>query len=450
MNRRPLKFLSLVILSFLMVGILPLSILPVYALDEPFENSGFESGLTGWSLSDAGSISVQTAVNITTGDIYEWDIIPYNNLHMAQLIPNTSVNETQMYEDLLMNDASINYIESNYNITNTAYIFKDIDMAANQSFSMAWHYLATDYDPFNDASFCSFVKVDDETALPIITTSNSVLSQVSLLGATVASMANYTTGDYGSTGWQTVSFKATQAGTYRIGFAVFNEDDTALSPYLFVDDKVGTTFKNDEPFGAVDPDEDAPEPPGEVIDEEEEPVKKSKAPGRHEVVTLLTNPLDPSGVRTVNLNYYLASPEIWHTDVKNLTVWLETEIFDLAMAQKKAKLTAGLMLLRDYNIRLMMKIVYKDGRVEVKEVDNADIKRNIPVMIPIGDWASIPDLGVVYIDTNGNTANLPVNRVTMDGIEYLQFENNHFSEYGIVSGAKEVTPTMVPGAQRGN
>jgi len=159
--------------------------------------------------------------------------------------------------------------------------------------------------------------------------------------------------------------------------------------------------------------------------------------GNHELVTLLTNPMDNSGVRTMDLNYYMNDPIIWGTDVKNITVWLETEIFDLAAAKQKAKLPAGLMLLKDYNIRLMMKIVYNDGTIETKEVDNAYIARNIPVLIPVDEFAGTSDLGIVYMDTEGNTAVLPVNPVTIDGMNYLKFENNHFSEYGVVSGTAQ-------------
>ena len=166
-------------------------------------------------------------------------------------------------------------------------------------------------------------------------------------------------------------------------------------------------------------------------------VTKNVVPGNHELVTLLTNPMDTSGVRTMDLNYYMNDPIIWGTDVKNITVWLETEIFDLAVAKQKAKLPVGLMLLKDYNIRLMMKVVYNDGTVETKEVDNAHIARNIPVLIPADEFAGTSDLGIVYMDTEGNTAVLPVTPVTIDGMNYLKFENNHFSEYGVVSGTAQ-------------
>jgi len=169
-----------------------------------------------------------------------------------------------------------------------------------------------------------------------------------------------------------------------------------------------------------------------VASDEVEDVKEPL--GRHEVVTLQTNPLDTSGVKTENINYCLATPEIWSPSVKNITVWLETEVFDLKTAQAFAKLAPGQMLLKDYNIRLMMKIVWNDGTVEVREVDNADIKKNIPVLIPIDEFAGQGELGIVYIDTDGNTAILPVTPVTLDGKNYLRFENNHFSQYGVISG----------------
>lgn len=179
------------------------------------------------------------------------------------------------------------------------------------------------------------------------------------------------------------------------------------------------------------------------VDLIEEP-QKPKVPGRHELITLLSNPTDGTGVLTENLNYYLGMPELWMSTVKNMTVWLESEVFDLATAQKKAKLASGQTLLKDYNIRLMMKIVYTDGTEKIIEVDNADIKRNIPVLIPIDEFGSANNLGIIYIDTQGNTAILPVTPVTIGGKTYLRFENNHFSEYGIVSTASQTTSPSNP------
>ena len=170
--------------------------------------------------------------------------------------------------------------------------------------------------------------------------------------------------------------------------------------------------------------------------------KKPKAPFRHELITLLTNPNDDTGIMTENLNYYLGMPELWMRTIKNMTVWFESEACDLAAAQKKARLASGQTLLKDYNIRLMMKIVYSDGTEKIIEVDNADIKRNIPILIPIDEYGSASNLGIVYIDTDGNTANLPVTQITYNGQNYLRFENNHVSEYGVVSISPQTVPPL--------
>lgn len=174
-----------------------------------------------------------------------------------------------------------------------------------------------------------------------------------------------------------------------------------------------------------------------VLTNDSDDENESKASGHHELITLLTNPADVTGVRTMDLNYYLNDPVIWQSDVKNITIWLESESVDLATANQTVMLPAGQTLLKDYNIRLMMKIVYKDGTVETRPVDHAFVARNIPVLIPIDEFAGTADLGIVYIDDSGNTAVLPVTPVIIDGQNYLQFENNHVSQYGVVSGSAQ-------------
>lgn len=188
----------------------------------------------------------------------------------------------------------------------------------------------------------------------------------------------------------------------------------------------------------------------EIVNEEDsdpEPAKTSSNNfTHHEIVTIMSNPMDDSGIRTSNLNYYLGTPAIWNPEVKNITVWLETEVFDLEKARQTTQLPTGITLLKDYNIRLMMKVLYRNGTSETFEVDNADIKRNIPVLIPVDEFAAYTDLGIVYIDTEGKTAILPVTPVSIDGKDYLQFENNHFSQYGVVTGEPAAGTAMTHGS----
>jgi LPXTG-motif cell wall-anchored protein len=116
---------------------------------------------------------------------------------------------------------------------------------------MSWNYIGTDYVPFNDGSITSLVYTGTGTA-PQITVNNGV-GNYALLGFTNPGTGDYSTGTYGSTGWQVSTYQVSTTGTYLLGFAVFNLGDTGLSPVLLVDSQPGNTIKNGEPFGAVVP-----------------------------------------------------------------------------------------------------------------------------------------------------------------------------------------------------
>jgi LPXTG-motif cell wall-anchored protein len=79
------------------------------------------------------------------------------------------------------------------------------------------------------------------------------VQRYALLGFTNPGTGDYSTGTYGSTGWQVSTYQVSATGEYKLGFAVFNLDDNALSPVLLVDSEPGGTLKNDQQFGAVPP-----------------------------------------------------------------------------------------------------------------------------------------------------------------------------------------------------
>jgi LPXTG-motif cell wall-anchored protein len=116
---------------------------------------------------------------------------------------------------------------------------------------MSWNYIGTDYVPFNDGSITSLAYTGTGAA-PQITVNNGV-GNYALLGFTNPGTGDYSTGTYGSTGWQVSTYKVSTTGTYLLGFAVFNLGDTGLSPVLLVDSQPGNTIKNGQPFGAVVP-----------------------------------------------------------------------------------------------------------------------------------------------------------------------------------------------------
>jgi len=183
-----------------------------------------------------------------------WTVIP-SDTHMIVLQPTANYSINDIAALLNMSADSKAYINTTFSnrTTNYSVSYQDVVLTAGQTITMAWNYTATDYAPFNDGSFISFVNTsnsNDHTS-----SIYGVTTETMVLGATVSGTGNWSTKSYGSTGWQTVSFTAGQAGTYRIGYAVFNLDDTALSPFLVVDTKAGTVLKNGVTFEplAVDP-----------------------------------------------------------------------------------------------------------------------------------------------------------------------------------------------------
>ena len=221
------------------------------------QNIGFEDGnTTGWSGNGIGAVGSQT---LQAGP-NQWTINPYGN-YMGKL-SISSGSFSQMTTALNLTSASASGIQSTLttqaqttgngggNPTTAAWASKTVTLAAGQNFSLAWQYVSTDYVPFNDGSIVTLVKIGSPNVSAVL---NNYTSQYALLGFTNPGTGDYSTGSYGSTGWQTATYTVTSSGDYLLGFGVFNLDDTALSPVLYVDEVIGTTLKNGTTFGAVAP-----------------------------------------------------------------------------------------------------------------------------------------------------------------------------------------------------
>jgi hypothetical protein len=150
------------------------------------------------------------------------------------------------------------------NPTTAAWASKTVTLTGGQNFSLAWQYISTDYVPFNDGSIATLVKVGSPNVNAVL---NNYTSQYALLGFTNPGTGDYSTGSYGATGWQTATYTVTESGDYLLGFGVFNLDDNALSPVLYVDEVIGTTLQNGQTFGAVAPNPGtlAPTTPAEPV-----------------------------------------------------------------------------------------------------------------------------------------------------------------------------------------
>lgn len=220
------------------------------------DNSGFESDFLDWSTD--GFCRIGTGDTYQSSQNYYWTVHPYET-RMAVIKPESYTNDFEPGAAALgLSLESRAFLTGVFpNMTSMTYIYTDITLNANESFTMAWNYVAYDYKPYNDASFCSFVNLTDSSDVPEV---NGYNAEISILGATVLGTGIYSTGDYGSTGWQTVSFKAGSAGNYRLGFAVFNLTDYVNSPYLFVDKEPGTTLLNNVVFDPIAQDPNGPTP----------------------------------------------------------------------------------------------------------------------------------------------------------------------------------------------
>ena len=199
----------------------------------------------------------QPAVTPTT-----WTFSPYGS-YGAALQPTGNVTfdaatsalgltqtQNQAIKTKLQQDQQASGL-GNPNPTNAAWFSKSVTLDAGTLYTMSWNYIGTDYVPFNDGSITSLVYQGTGSTPNVVV--NNYTGNYALLGFTNPGTGDYSTGTYGSTGWQNSTYQVDVTGTYLLGFAVFNLGDTSLSPVLLVDSQPGTTLANGQPFGAVAP-----------------------------------------------------------------------------------------------------------------------------------------------------------------------------------------------------
>ncbi|MDQ1064249.1 autotransporter-associated beta strand repeat-containing protein [Stenotrophomonas sp. SORGH_AS_0282] len=230
-------------------------------------NIGFETGtLSGWTYSKTGTqgstsygttgvgAAVVTGMTDFEADngTHSWTVTPFGN-NMASLQAGAGSDSFTTAATALGLDAASRALVASTmagSPTNASWLYQDLTLAAGDYFSMAWQYVSTDYEPFNDASLTSLVNLGDAS---VFATVNNQNAQYALLGATNLGTGSYSTGSYGATGWQVATYQVSTAGTYRLGFMSLNLQDTQLSPVLFVDQAPGLTFDKGVPFGPVAP-----------------------------------------------------------------------------------------------------------------------------------------------------------------------------------------------------
>jgi hypothetical protein len=276
---KPAAVMAVPSVFFLLLSIFGFSS-PVRA--DSFPDAGFEDGtFTGWEKgSQSGTLGNTitgngTGVTIFTGSrtfthgshpavgnpsspsyapavaAGSWTFRPNNAAKAVALQPVNPVTFSNAMTALGLSGAPQTAIQErltadgiasgngNSNPTNAAWITREVQLTAGTTYTMSWNYLGTDYVPFNDGSVTGLVPVT-VTGTPVIRVNNYVQSYA-LLGFTNPGTGDYSTNSYGATGWQTSTYSVDITGTYKLGFAVFNLGDTALSPVLMIDSEAGST-----------------------------------------------------------------------------------------------------------------------------------------------------------------------------------------------------------------
>lgn len=253
-----------IIISGLLAAIISTSAFADLTSDLSFgtgDYNGWTAGPTSGTQSGNYTGNGIGAATVTGGTVSccgpnTWVVSPYTGSYMVSLQPSGGPNFNTMTSALGLSSASVTALNAEINaqgtgsITSGVWITKSFTFTQPATFKMAWNYISTDYVPFNDGSLTSLVNTTNSTDLGKI---NGLTKEYLLLGATNPGTGNYSTGSYGSTGWQWVNYSIITAGTYKLGFAAFNQGDTALSPVLFVNDGLGTTTKNGTAFNPVAP-----------------------------------------------------------------------------------------------------------------------------------------------------------------------------------------------------
>jgi len=163
-----------------------------------------------------------------------------------------------------------------------------------------------------------------------------------------------------------------------------------------------------------------------------------------------------SGIAAVGISTSVLLPEL--NDENVLKVHVKLEVVKLPdtnqpeSVKKAFKVLAGdgKELVATYDMSLIKSIFGNDNQlVATGKISNSQIVDYITIHIPVPEgFEGREGLTVVYIDDDGNVTPLNTKVVTIDGVKYLEFETNHFSQYAVAASIVEVT-TEAPTTKAG-
>lgn len=193
----------------------------------------FTGGLSGWTTGGSVTLS-STTVTVPTGGA-TFTLTPAAGYDMARI---NAPNGGNLLSPNATLGLSANSLESflnngNGNITNFGLLTKSYAFNVG-TYTFAWAYGAQDYQPFNDGAVFTIAGNGGQSLISLARNGSNVSD------TSGPSPDTLILGSYGATPWLTLSFDITTAGNYQLGFAVYNWNDQALAPNLYVSGVAGT------------------------------------------------------------------------------------------------------------------------------------------------------------------------------------------------------------------
>ena len=208
--RRNLAVVSIVLILVAGMGALPAERANSNAFQTLVE-TGFETsptGLEGWT--GGGDVTAVGPQQTVSEGGPTW-VINSNGNKSGRISPNGS---TQFDDALTLNlgltSPEVTSVRAAFggSPTDAAWLYRTVTLQSGTTYQVAWNYTSTDYEPFNDGSLTSLVAV---SGTPVIRVNNSN-QRWALLGFTNLGTGDYSTGSYGSTGWQVSTYEVSETG----------------------------------------------------------------------------------------------------------------------------------------------------------------------------------------------------------------------------------------------
>jgi fibronectin-binding autotransporter adhesin len=190
------------------------------------------AGLTGWTT--AGTVSVLTTTDSFDINGNPYSLTPASGQSMAKISPaGAAAGSVDALLGLGANSIESILNNSNGQVTNFGVMTKSYAFNPG-TYTFSWAYAATDYVPYNDGVLFSVVGGGSQTLVSLARNGSSSSD------TTGPSPGTLILGSYGTVPWQTATFTVATAGSYQVGFADYNWNDTVLDPIFYVSGKTGT------------------------------------------------------------------------------------------------------------------------------------------------------------------------------------------------------------------